>query len=1109
MLKRTFTLSLFMLISYWGFAQVVINEFLVDANTVELKNLGTEEVDVSGYFLCSFPAYSQIGNLTLFGDDFLLGPGEIIAVAGHPLSADDELGLYTLAQYTNSDAIIDYVEWGSSNHQRAMIAQMAGIWTVGPFLPTPEIGQSYAYDGDGDTIDDWYQANPSFQSENPGDCGNVGGMISTSDPTTICSGDGQEDPINVTLTGNEGANSAWVITDANGSILALPDAPPFDLEPAGEGICLIWHISFEDDFEGLALGNGVPDFEGCYDLSNPITVARNGVSGGMISTMDPTDICAGDGIADPINVMISDTTGQNSAWVITDEMGNILGLPEAPPFDLEGAGEGVCLIWHLSFANGLQGAEVGMNANDLEGCFDLSNPITVTRTGVDGGTISTEDPTEICAGDGVNDSIDVTLEGNLGQNSAWVITDEAGNILGLPAGPPFDLEGAGEGVCLIWHLSFEDGLEGAEVGMNANDLSGCYALSNPISVTRTGVDGGIITTNDPTDVCVGEGQDAIVNATLDEAVGQNSAWVLTDENALILAIQSSGSFDFSGTPSGVCLIWHLSFEDGLEGALEGESANDLVGCFDLSNPITVNRTEVSGGMISTNDPLVICADDGIDNPIDVNLEGDLGANSAWVITDENGEILGLPAAPPFVLEGAGAGVCLIWHLSFEDGLVGAEVGMNANDLEGCFSLSNALAVTRLTGDDCNCVVDGGTIETNDPLSICTGDGVSDPINVSLANATGSNSAWVITDLQGMILGLPEGSPFDLEGAGDGVCLIWHLSFEDGLVGAEVGMNANDLEGCFDLSNPIEVVRTGVIGGVLSTEDNTNICVGDGESDAIDVTLEGNFGSNSAWVITDENGEIVGLPNNPPFELEGAGGGVCLIWHLSFEDGLTGAEVGMNANDLAGCYSLSNPIEVVRTAINGGEVSTTDGETSLTITVGDGIADVIDFQVENNDGANYTYIVTDGDDQILAVLDGNSNDFEDAPEGQCHLWGIAHEGDLSVPEMGSVFDISSDACFDLSNNFVIIDRLTIGVNELTSRSVNIYPNPSNGMVQLDSKNLSDFNSLEVMNMSGQILKSNQINAQQLLRLDLSDLAAGTYFLVLRGDESIEQYPLLLK
>ena len=1109
MLKRTFTLALFSLIIQMSFGQIVINEFLVDANTVELKNLGTEDVDVSGYFLCSFPAYSQIGNLTLFGDDFVLQPGEIIAVAGHPLSNDDELGLYTLPQYTNSAAIIDYVEWGSSNHQRAMIAQSAGIWTVGPFLPTPEIGQSYAYDGDGDTVEDWYQANPSFQSENPGDCGNVGGIISTTDPTTICAGDGQEDPINVSLMGNVGANSAWVITDANGNILGLPDAPPFDLEAAGEGICLIWHISYEDDFEGLTLGNGVPDFVGCYELSNPITVVRNGVAGGTISTNDPTEICAGDGMADPINVTLSGNTGENSAWVITDEAGNILGLPQAPPFDLEGAGEGVCLIWHLSFANGLTGAEVGMNANDLEGCFDLSNPISVTRTGVDGGTISTNDNTEICAGDGIDDSIEVILGGNIGQNSAWVITDEAGNILGLPEGPVFNLEGAGEGVCLIWHLSFEDGLSGAEVGMNANDLEGCFDLSNPITVTRTGVDGGTIANDDNTDVCVGDGQEAIVSASLEGALGQNSIWVLTDENATILALQANGNFDFSGAPSGVCLIWHLSFEDGLEGAMEGANANDLVGCFDLSNPITVNRTEVSGGSISTNDPLVICADDGIDNPIDVSLEGELGANSAWVITDENGEILGLPAAPPFVLEGAGAGICLIWHLTFEDGLVGAEVGLNANDLEGCFSLSNALAVTRLTGDDCNCVVDGGLIETEDPLSICAGDGEADLINVTLANATGSNSAWVITDVQGNILGLPTGSPFDLEGAGDGVCLIWHLSFEDGLLGAEVGMNANDLEGCFDLSNPIEVLRTGVIGGVLSTEDDTNICVGDGESDAIDVNLEGNFGSNSAWVITDDLGNILGLPNNPPFELEGAGGGICLIWHLSFEDGLTGAEVGLNANDLEGCFSLSNPIEVVRTAINGGEVSTTDNETEVSIFVGDGLADVIDFQVENNEGTNYTYIVTDGDDQILAVLDGNSNDFEDAPEGQCHLWGMAHEGDLVVPEAGSVFDISADGCYDLSSNFVIIDRLTIGVDELASRSVNIFPNPSEGIVNISFEQVQDFTSLRLMSASGQVISELQLTQSNTQKLDLSTLAAGTYFLIFVGDDRIEHHPLLIK
>ena len=52
-----------------------------------------------------------------------------------------------------------------------------------------------------------------------------------------------------------------------------------------------------------------------------------------------------------------------------------------------------------------------------------------------------------------------------------------------------------------------------------------------------------------------------------------------------------------------------------------------------------------------------------------------------------------------------------------------------------------------------------------------------------------------------------------------------------------------------------------------------------------------------------------------------GPGTCLIWHLRYEDGLEGLEMGMNANDLSGCYDLSNYIEVVRTpAAHAGEIS---------------------------------------------------------------------------------------------------------------------------------------------------------------------------------------------
>ena len=89
---------------------------------------------------------------------------------------------------------------------------------------------------------------------------------------------------------------------------------------------------------------------------------------------------------------------------------------------------------------------------------------------------------------------------------------------------------------------------------------------------------------------------------------------------------------------------------------------------------------------------------------DISLSGNSGTNSTWVITDDQGVILGLPATYSEVdFEDAESGTCLVWHLSFEDGLTGAEVGQNASGLQGCFSLSNSIVVNRVT--DCEfCII---------------------------------------------------------------------------------------------------------------------------------------------------------------------------------------------------------------------------------------------------------------------------------------------------------------------------------------------------------------------------------------------------------------------
>lgn len=223
------------------------------------------------------------------------------------------------------------------------------------------------------------------------------------------------------------------------------------------------------------------------DNSNTIIPDARVLSGG------PFEFCV-DGDPDMVSGISTDATasGSNSTFVITDEAGTILGLPptlnDLQSVNFDGAGPGTCFIWYLRYEDDLAGAETGMNANNLQGTFDLSNSISVVRNQPEAGEI-VGGPFNFTV-DGMPDNVSgISLDGNQsGSNSSWVITDDMGTILGLP--PTLnDVEGvnfdeAGTGVCLIWHLRFEDGLEGAEVGLNANDLSGCFSLSNSITVTR-------------------------------------------------------------------------------------------------------------------------------------------------------------------------------------------------------------------------------------------------------------------------------------------------------------------------------------------------------------------------------------------------------------------------------------------------------------------------------------------------------------------------------------------------------------------------------------------------------------------------------------------------
>ena len=696
-----------------------------------------------------------------------------------------------------------------------------------------------------------------------------GGMIqiagTTDTSTTICVGEGTDDLIDVEFVDMgvlSGDSSTWVITDqATGDILGTPASGPFNLEGAPTGICDIWYLRYTGDI-GLATATNVADLSGCFDLSNPISVSRNAVNGGMIQIAGTTDtsttICVGEGTDDLIDVEFVDMgvlSGDSSTWVITDQAtGDILGTPASGPFNLEGAPTGICDIWYLRYTGDI-GLATATNVADLSGCFDLSNPISVSRNAVNGGEIqiagTNDTMTSICVGEGTDDLIDVEfvdMSVLSGDSSTWVITDQAtGDILGTPATVPpggFSLEGAPAGICDIWYLRYTGDI-GLATAMNVADLSGCFDLSNPISVTRfTGMDcmtlcdaqAGEIqiagTTDTSTTICVGEGVDDLIDVEfVDMGVlsGDSSTWVITDQaTGDILGTPMSGPFNLEGAPTGVCDIWYLRYTGDI-GLGSATNVADLSGCFDLSNPISVSRNAVNGGMIqiagTTDTSTTICVGEGTDDLIDVEfvdmsvLSGD---SSIWVITDQaTGDILGTPMSGPFNLEGAPTGICDIWYLRYT-GDIGLATATNVADLSGCFDLSNPISVSRNA-------VNGGAIQiagtTDTTASICVGEGTDDLIDVEFVDAgvlSGDSSTWVITDqATGNILGTPAAVPpggFSLEGAPAGICDIWYLRYT-GDIGLATATNVADLSGCFDLSNPISVTRfTGTDCDVLSIDD---------------------------------------------------------------------------------------------------------------------------------------------------------------------------------------------------------------------------------------------------------------------------------------------------
>ncbi len=609
----------------------------------------------------------------------------------------------------------------------------------------------------------------------------------------------------------------------------------------------------------------------------------------------------------------------------------------------------------------------------------------------------------------------------------------------------------------------------------------------------------------------------------------NFRYVATDDAFNIIGLPPADRIDFEGAGDGVCYVWGFNFTGNVL-AQVGQNIFSTPfsdGCYAISRTaVSVVRSQPDGGnvaMPSGATERTVCTTDGYNDVIIFTNNSTSKAQYRYIITDDQNNILGLPPSNSLNFEGVFPGICRVWGLSYTGNLT-AQLGDNAADValsDDCFDLSNNfITVNRIN-------VDGGTVSTIDGAKAITtrvNDGIADVVAFMHESSSNARFTYIVTDENNQIIGTPPSNMVNFEGAGVGICRVWGVSYTgelNFLLGGTLGNFALST-GCFDISNEFVTVNriVNLSGGTIAMPDGNSIrytCPGDGIADIVRfVSTNATVGANFVYVITDEQGNILGLPTTAEANLEGAGEGICLVWGLTYTGNLT-ARVGQNALNIAlsdGEFALSNNVITVnRFMPDGGDVSTSSATTEVTIVAGDSTDDIIEFVSTNTSISRFSFVVTDQNGVILGLPSGNSVNFEQAGVGVCLIWGLSYTGQLTAKLGDNALQTPlSSECFDLSNTFVTVNRVgsrtvNIALNANNNAVLNLFPNPATESINIQLTNRIPENAfVNIFDQLGRLVAQQNtalVDGFNQIELYVTDLASGIYFIEIQTTSNKQQ------
>ena len=225
---------------------------------------------------------------------------------------------------------------------------------------------------------------------------------------------------------------------------------------------------------------------------------------------------------------------------------------------------------------------------------------------------------------------------------------------------------------------------------------------------------------------------------------------------------------------------------------------------------------------------------------------------------------------------------------------------------------------------------------------------------------------------------------------------------------------------------MEEIETACNAGAVHGEGNqTNfvICSGNSTSEIIQFFNTGASEDNYAYIITDEDQNIIGVEIEE-FNFDATNVGLYFVYGVAYTGELN-IELGAALSTLTtsgACIDISeNSVAVQKEDIFRNDIATIDDKSEVNITVQDGVADLLLFKPVIATNLSVIYFLMDEAGIVLEVSE-NGFEIEQTEVGTCFVGGATYTGNLLIEVGVHAYDQAiSDDCYAYSFNVVTIHK----------------------------------------------------------------------------------------